>query len=309
MVELTGRVFSAAATITTFASAVGGAKPGDVGIELDAKAAAHIQQLMLGSDTSNCDVGDDFFDSYDKRALDMADVLCGAQNLMSDAIRREGIADYLLVNPARLPWTEADVVAAVNRLVQWSLAQAAILNPGVGAAQLRFMAVGAFGLSFAYYFNGAITSNNIIPGASLKGGPEATECPLETATKCGVGCGVFAWAPQFECTTTCSTITSCDAQDEISTTLISTFPTFSHAATGTAVPTAPLQYGSSPKGEAVKPGTELRILPVGDSITVGWESNNKENGVAGDGNGYRLELRNDLSSEINPSFVGSITID
>ena len=40
-------------------------------------------------------------------------------------------------------------------------------------------------------------------------------------------------------------------------------------------------------GIAVKPGTELRILPVGDSLTVGYESSDK--------NGYRAGLLQDLS--------------
>ena len=40
-------------------------------------------------------------------------------------------------------------------------------------------------------------------------------------------------------------------------------------------------------GIAVKPGTELRILPIGDSLTVGFESS--------DNNGYRAALLQDLS--------------
>lgn len=46
-------------------------------------------------------------------------------------------------------------------------------------------------------------------------------------------------------------------------------------------------------GQAVKPGTELRVLCVGDSITVGYRSDTD----GGDGNGYRLEFFNDLSSK------------
>ena len=53
-----------------------------------------------------------------------------------------------------------------------------------------------------------------------------------------------------------------------------------------------LQFtGASPR-RAVKPGTELRILCVGDSITVGFLSE--------DGNGYRLKLRDDSSSKNCP---------
>jgi lysophospholipase L1-like esterase len=39
----------------------------------------------------------------------------------------------------------------------------------------------------------------------------------------------------------------------------------------------------------VKTGTKLRILPVGDSITVGW--------LGDDHNGYRKQLRDDLSGD------------
>ena len=54
-----------------------------------------------------------------------------------------------------------------------------------------------------------------------------------------------------------------------------------------------LKYKEIKAGEAVKKGTELRILPVGDSITVGFLSD--RNG--GDGNGYRGQLKEDLSGE------------
>lgn len=43
-------------------------------------------------------------------------------------------------------------------------------------------------------------------------------------------------------------------------------------------------------GQAIAPGIELRILPLGDSITYGW--------LSGDGNGYRLELLKRLNGEI-----------
>ncbi|PNP41723.1 hypothetical protein TGAMA5MH_06316 [Trichoderma gamsii] len=65
-----------------------------------------------------------------------------------------------------------------------------------------------------------------------------------------------------------------------------------------------LHYGNSAPGVRVKPGTELRILCVGDSITVGFLSD--KNG--GDGNGYRLELRNDLSRD-KVDFAGTETSD
>lgn len=56
----------------------------------------------------------------------------------------------------------------------------------------------------------------------------------------------------------------------------------------------PLTFKSTPPGKAIKPGTELRILPVGDSITYGFPSDLD----GGDGNGYRLRLREDLSSKM-----------
>lgn len=65
----------------------------------------------------------------------------------------------------------------------------------------------------------------------------------------------------------------------------------------TPLPSTPwiLEYQGRKLGYPVKPGTELRILCVGDSITVGFES---DQGPGADGNGYRLELRNDLSRKI-----------
>lgn len=54
-----------------------------------------------------------------------------------------------------------------------------------------------------------------------------------------------------------------------------------------------LHFKGTNPGRSVKPDTELRILCVGDSITVGFLSD--KNG--GDGNGYRLKLRNDLFSK------------
>lgn len=52
-----------------------------------------------------------------------------------------------------------------------------------------------------------------------------------------------------------------------------------------------LRYKGTKPGKALKPGTELRILCVGDSITVGFLSDQD----GGDGNGYRLRLLDDLS--------------
>ena len=65
---------------------------------------------------------------------------------------------------------------------------------------------------------------------------------------------------------------------------------FSQAVTQELPPGNPLQYGSTAPGVAVKKGTKLRILPVGDSITVGH--------LGDDLNGYRKQLRDDLSGNL-----------
>lgn len=52
-----------------------------------------------------------------------------------------------------------------------------------------------------------------------------------------------------------------------------------------------LRYKETEKGEEVAGGTKLRILPVGDSITVGFPSD-------GDGDGYRRQLKDSLSGKI-----------
>lgn len=57
-----------------------------------------------------------------------------------------------------------------------------------------------------------------------------------------------------------------------------------------------VRYKGTRPGRAVKPGTELRILCVGDSITVGFLS--EQDG--GDGNGYRLRLLDNLSRKTSP---------
>lgn len=61
--------------------------------------------------------------------------------------------------------------------------------------------------------------------------------------------------------------------------------------------TSPLNRTDVSPGTAVESGTELRILCVGDSITAGRRSGGSENG--GLGNGYRLQLRDDLSGKIS----------
>ncbi|WP_245190549.1 SGNH/GDSL hydrolase family protein, partial [Salmonella enterica] len=52
---------------------------------------------------------------------------------------------------------------------------------------------------------------------------------------------------------------------------------------------APAVFANVKPGVPVKSGTELRILPLGDSITWGYNSP--------DGNGYRLELYNNLAGD------------
>ncbi|KAF6833212.1 hypothetical protein CPLU01_05731 [Colletotrichum plurivorum] len=64
-----------------------------------------------------------------------------------------------------------------------------------------------------------------------------------------------------------------------------------------------LRYKGTKGGKEVKPGTKLRILGVGDSITVGFLSD--RNG--GDGNGYRRQLKSDLSKD-EVVFAGTETM-
>jgi len=63
-----------------------------------------------------------------------------------------------------------------------------------------------------------------------------------------------------------------------------------------SVQTGPWIYSSAQPGLAVKPGTELRILCVGDSITAGDSSDRH---APGDWNGYRKRMRDMLSGEIS----------
>lgn len=56
-----------------------------------------------------------------------------------------------------------------------------------------------------------------------------------------------------------------------------------------------LQLSARSSGKAIADGTDLRILTVGDSITAGYLSNLD----GGDSNGYRLQLRNNLSRKLH----------
>ncbi|KAK1671232.1 GDSL-like Lipase/Acylhydrolase [Colletotrichum godetiae] len=66
---------------------------------------------------------------------------------------------------------------------------------------------------------------------------------------------------------------------------------------------APLKFKGARPGQRIKPGTTLRILGIGDSITVGFLSDID----GGDGNGYRLKLREDLSND-RVVFAGTETM-
>lgn len=79
---------------------------------------------------------------------------------------------------------------------------------------------------------------------------------------------------------------------------LTSLPLMKDNAQAILTPPFPLIFKNTPPGKAIKRGTELRILPVGDSITYGFLSDQD----GGDGNGYRLRLRDDLSSK-NQSFV------
>ncbi|KAM3434096.1 hypothetical protein NHJ13734_006136 [Beauveria thailandica] len=62
-----------------------------------------------------------------------------------------------------------------------------------------------------------------------------------------------------------------------------------------------MEFRNTPPGRKIESGVELRILPVGDSITVGFGSE-----IGGDGDGYRRQLRDDLS-ENKVVFAGTET--
>ncbi|RTE77907.1 hypothetical protein BHE90_007609 [Fusarium euwallaceae] len=62
-----------------------------------------------------------------------------------------------------------------------------------------------------------------------------------------------------------------------------------------------LNYTSAVPGRPVKPGTKLRILCAGDSITSGWKSDQD----GGDGDGYRRQLQKDLSED-EVVFAGTV---
>ncbi|TDZ33051.1 Multidomain esterase [Colletotrichum spinosum] len=58
-----------------------------------------------------------------------------------------------------------------------------------------------------------------------------------------------------------------------------------------------LEYTGARAGQVIKENVKLRILPVGDSITVGF--------LSSDGNGYRQKLQKDLSAN-DVVFAGTI---
>ncbi|KAM3517482.1 hypothetical protein NHJ13051_008941 [Beauveria bassiana] len=62
-----------------------------------------------------------------------------------------------------------------------------------------------------------------------------------------------------------------------------------------------MEFRNTPPGRKIESGVELRILPVGDSITVGFGSE-----IGGDGDGYRRQLRDDLSAN-KVVFAGTET--
>ncbi|KAL2837500.1 Spherulation-specific family 4-domain-containing protein [Aspergillus pseudoustus] len=131
------------------------------------------------------------------------------------------------MSPARLPWTNAELVAGVNTVITWTLNTATRLNPAITGSDLRGLAIGVFALSWLYFNNGKIAASNIIPGASLYGGPSATQCPMQTAVHC-------------------------NAQSRISTTATTTFPAGS----------SPTDVPSSDQGQQI--AVALYINPLAD---------------------------------------------
>ncbi|KAF6796365.1 GDSL-like Lipase/Acylhydrolase [Colletotrichum sojae] len=64
-----------------------------------------------------------------------------------------------------------------------------------------------------------------------------------------------------------------------------------------AVTADALEYRCTAPGKVIKEGVKLRILPVGDSVTVGF--------LSSDGNGYRLKLQENLSAN-EVVFAGTV---
>lgn len=56
-----------------------------------------------------------------------------------------------------------------------------------------------------------------------------------------------------------------------------------------AVAADSLEYNGTAPGQVIKEGVKLRILPVGDSVTVGF--------LSSDDNGYRLKLQENLAGK------------
>jgi hypothetical protein len=245
---------------------------------------------------------DDFFNSnmLHVRDLDLNNVICGAQAILADELDRDGYPNWLLINPARLPWTNAEVVAAVNTLIRWALNSATRLNTAITGGELQGLAVGAFALSWLYYNNGLVAARNVIPGASLRGGPSATQCPMQTAVQCGAECGVFPWAPQWDCTTACSTVTSCNAQSRISTTATTTFSAGSSA---TEVP-------SSDKGQQIAVASYINPLadPAAWNRLIAYDPNKMPILVANVVNGPDSAVDSDWADVITRGAASGKTV-
>lgn len=231
--------------LTTYTAVTTNARPGDVGIQLNTADALHIQQVLSGADyTCRVDWETEALAAMMVRGLSMADVVCAAQNLLVDGIDREDHAGYLEIDQAQLPFTDAalvaaqnKVVAAQNKVIAWALANGALLNAQIGAYTMHALAVGAFALSWRFLSqSGTIPTLNIIAAAALQGGASATECEAQTATQCTAECGVYTWAPMYDCATACATITSCDATPVRTTTATTFLPTYVSSAKPTEVP-------------------------------------------------------------------------
>ncbi|KAH7398117.1 hypothetical protein BKA64DRAFT_754010 [Cadophora sp. MPI-SDFR-AT-0126] len=248
------------AVLTTFAAVTGNARRGDVGIKLEPTDALHVQQLLSRADyTCQVDYEMDDLASMMVRGLSMTDVVCAAQNLLVDGIDREGYADYLNIDQAQLPFTDAALVAARNKVIAWALLNARLLNGEIQAHTLHALAVGAFALSWLFLSQaGTLSSLNIIAAASLQGGGTATECEQQTATQCTAACGVYTWAPQYDCKTAGTTDTSCDATSVRTTTATTFKPTYLPGPKPTTTP-------SSDQGQQF--AIASYINPLGDPAT------------------------------------------
>lgn len=139
-----------------------------------------------------------------KRGADFASVVCGAENLLTNAVPGYAMADFRVMQPGPLPWTAADAVRAMTTVMQFArdMAPDLRLEPDM-AAQLGVV---AFAMAWEVLMNDKpLGAEIVIPAASLEGTVTATD--QETCEQCAVDCRQVG--ALRACTTSCSEQSSC----------------------------------------------------------------------------------------------------